>query len=492
METDDTESLSSAGLEENDLDAGQSPRRELVLANQVVITTALILLMTGMGCTMTIKDVLGNLRKPVCIFIGAGCQFILMPFLGWCMAHLFDLSPEMALGTLSIATCPGGAFSNILAYWTHGDTCLSVCMTTCSTVLGIGMMPLNLFIYSRSWAEAAAIIPYVDIAIALVIILCPCAFGMVINWKFPNVANWIAKISSVLSLLGIICVIGLIAAINPSVYLESWRPYMVAISYPLVAFGLGYIIPYCLRQPTTKCRTIAFETGVQNTALAMTIINLLFTKGFNVLDIMVIPALHGTTTVIEFVTLSLVYRWYVLRKNKAKLAKGKAAVEKKIQDWVWSPDSVPDDFSKFVYDNPALRENSDSRTSSLDRDDFLDDTSWPANYWDGQSAWGSSLTSANEQEPWKSAICYANSVRKSKSSYQQDQGIQTGRKANRTLEEESVVTNGNLGLSGWRGVISGIPEEDEESSWDSDSDDSCPVQRFHFTIAAVPPTETEL
>ncbi|XP_070548073.1 ileal sodium/bile acid cotransporter-like [Ptychodera flava] len=181
---------------------GHGKSNTLAIINQSVVTSTLILLMVGMGCTMTLKEVKKNLRRPIPIIIGACCQFVLMPFLGWSLSHIFQLSPELALGTLAIATCPGGAFSNMLTYWTRGDTCLSICMTTCSTLIGIGMTPLNLYVYSRSWSDAATIIPYVDIVVALIIMVFPCSIGMVILWKWPKVATYIAKVTSLISMAG--------------------------------------------------------------------------------------------------------------------------------------------------------------------------------------------------------------------------------------------------------------------------------------------------
>ncbi|XP_077978223.1 ileal sodium/bile acid cotransporter-like [Glandiceps talaboti] len=495
---------------------GNATTKKLVIANQVVITTTLVILMIGMGCTMTLKDVLKTLKRPVGIIIGACCQFILMPFLGWSLAHIFELSDELALGTLAIATCPGGAYSNILTFWTDGDTCLSVCMTTCSTLIGIGMMPLNLFIYSRSWAKAAAVIPYVDIVIALTVILFPCAFGMLLRWKVPKVANVVAKVGSVIAFIGILSILGIVAAINPAAYTSSWRPYVIAISYPLVAYGLGYVIPYCFRQSNAKCRTIAFETGVQNTALALTIINLLLARGIqaNVLEMLIIPSLHGTTVVLEFAVLALAYRFYVRRKKEKETqdekVKEKTELEKKIEDWAWSPEGMIDrEMSKFAYDNPGLGENSISRGSSLDREnEYMDDVSWPAGEWDQPTPYGTYPSKPEKEEhTWKSAIKYANAVDRKKGKVINEQGVQTDARQQRLYDVEvdpdGMYTHTSLGLEGWRGTNNGLRKISEDTDESSGFDDESRGSRstvgdrtpkpIRFTIRDKPvPNETEV
>ena len=67
----------------------------------------------------------------------------------------------------------------------------SVTMTSCSTLASLGFMPLNLFIYTRSWTGHGVTIPYTNILITLVSILVPVAFGMLLRWKKPE---WAKKI----------------------------------------------------------------------------------------------------------------------------------------------------------------------------------------------------------------------------------------------------------------------------------------------------------
>ena len=74
-------------------------------------------------------------------------------------------------------------------------------MTSVSTALAFGFMPLNLYIYSHSWAGSSAgfkspanTIPYKNILITLVSILVPVAIGILIRKKWPKVANVLAKV----------------------------------------------------------------------------------------------------------------------------------------------------------------------------------------------------------------------------------------------------------------------------------------------------------
>ena len=70
----------------------------------------------------------------------------------------------------------------------------SVIMTTASVVFAFGMMPLNLFIYSRSWTDDKSVIPYKDIFVTLVAILIPVCAGVIIRYKLKKLAPVIVKV----------------------------------------------------------------------------------------------------------------------------------------------------------------------------------------------------------------------------------------------------------------------------------------------------------
>ena len=72
----------------------------------------------------------------------------------------------------------------------------SVCMTSVATTVAIGMMPLNLFIYSLAFTTVKlASVPYANIIIGLALILVPVSIGMLILRKLPKIARVIVNVS---------------------------------------------------------------------------------------------------------------------------------------------------------------------------------------------------------------------------------------------------------------------------------------------------------
>lgn len=70
----------------------------------------------------------------------------------------------------------------------------SIVMTTCSTVLALGAMPLLLYLYCQGFSGLENAVPYTGIFIALVMTLVPCAVGIAINHWAPRYSQIIIKV----------------------------------------------------------------------------------------------------------------------------------------------------------------------------------------------------------------------------------------------------------------------------------------------------------
>ncbi|XP_072050037.1 ileal sodium/bile acid cotransporter-like [Amphiura filiformis] len=272
---------------------------ELKLANRIVISFLLVFIMVGMGCVISIKDIKTTCRRPVGVLIGFISQFLVMPLLTFSLAHALQIKAEFAIGMLIVGCSPGGTVSNLFTYWTNGDICLSVVMTTASTIFAFGMMPLNLFIYSRSWTNETSVIPYKDIVITLVCTVVPFSFGLLIRYKLKRWAPYVEKINSITALIGIPIVITLNALINPRMFTSGWKIWFASVTLPFLGFSIGYGMARLLKQSHTICRTVAFETGCQNVALTLTLILMTFSEHPNFADLMTFPSLFAIFMLID-------------------------------------------------------------------------------------------------------------------------------------------------------------------------------------------------
>nr|DBA33121.1 TPA: hypothetical protein GDO54_000851 [Pyxicephalus adspersus] len=274
------------------------------------ITTLLALVMFSLGCSVEFKKFWAHIRYPWGIIVGFLCQFGIMPIAGFTLANLFNVLPVQAVVVLIMGCCPGGTGSNILSYWVDGDMDLSLSMTTCSTLFALGMMPLCLFLYSKKWVDSDSIvIPYDTIGISLVTLVVPVAIGMFVNYKWPKLAKKILRVGSITGAILIVTV----AVIGGVLYKGSWvidpKLWIIGTIFPAIGFSVGFILAIMSNLSWSRCRTVALETGLQNTQLCSTIVQLSF-QPEQLAVIFTFPLIYSIFQIVIAILFLIVYQIY--------------------------------------------------------------------------------------------------------------------------------------------------------------------------------------
>ncbi len=107
----------------------------------IILAGSLIIIMLGMGMSLVFDDFKRIFIYPKAIFVGVVNQMIILPLLGFGIAILFPLRPEIAVGIMILAACPGGPTSNLITHLAKGDTALSVTLTAISSFITILTIP---------------------------------------------------------------------------------------------------------------------------------------------------------------------------------------------------------------------------------------------------------------------------------------------------------------------------------------------------------------
>ncbi|KAJ8338952.1 hypothetical protein SKAU_G00357380 [Synaphobranchus kaupii] len=276
----------------------------------VVLTSLLALVVFSLGCTVKLDKLWSHLRRPWGVLVGLLCQFGLMPLTAHLLSLAFAVRPVQALAVLIMGCCPGGTISNIITYWIDGDMDLSITMTSCSTVLGLGMMPLCLYIYTRFWVETGNIkVPYFTIGVTLITLIAPVSGGVFVNYKWPKAARTILKVGTVLGAL-LILVVGIASAV---LYKGSWNTdtsmLIIGAVFPVIGYTTGFIIAVIVRQPWHRCRTVAMETGAQNVQICSTMLQLSFPPE-QLVHMFTFPLIYGSFQLFSGLLLVTVYQTY--------------------------------------------------------------------------------------------------------------------------------------------------------------------------------------
>ena len=284
----------------------------------------MMVIMLGMGASLTFRDFLIAFRKPKGVLIGLLCQYGIMPFLGFALASGLGLPPALTVGLILIACMPGGTTSNIFAYFSKGDLALSIMMTSVSTLVAVVAVPALIAFYSQlAGATGEFAIPASNVAQVLVVLLVPTIIGMVCRKKNPNIGATIELIGSILGVFVILFLIGSWVPRNHQLLVSTpGNVFIAAVGLGLVGMLLGYWLARLLKQDSNRSRTISLETGIQNGPLAVLIVTLSF-KGDLQQQVLLIPILYALFIVITstFVTL-----WYRSNATREALARDTAKI----------------------------------------------------------------------------------------------------------------------------------------------------------------------
>ncbi|KAK7907193.1 hypothetical protein WMY93_015805 [Mugilogobius chulae] len=274
--------------------------------------------MVSLGCTMEIARIKAHIVKPKGVAIALLAQYGIMPLTAFSLAKAFQL-PEMASVVVLICGCsPGGLLSNMSSLFIKGDMNLSIVMTTFSTVLALGMMPLLLFIYCQGFEGIQDAIPYKDIALSLLIILIPCGIGILINHYRPKYSNFITKAGLILSSV-VMSVVVTLNTLKMKTDLAGLTTSILAVAalMPIIGYTFGYLLSRLLRLSQTESRTVSMETGCQNGQLCLALVSLLFPPEV-IGALLVFPLIYVLSQLCWAVLLVLLFRThqYFTQRNK--------------------------------------------------------------------------------------------------------------------------------------------------------------------------------
>lgn len=240
-----------------------------------VLAGALIIIMFGMGLSLVLDDFKRIFVTPKAIIVGLVNQLILLPVIGFTIASVFNLKPDIAVGIMILAACPGGPTSNLIAHLAKGDTALSVSLTALSSFITILTIPFVInFALVRFLSEGQMIkLDVVETIIQIfVIVVIPITVGMIIR-KYKEdfalrMANPVRKASGIVFAL---VIIGVVISEKDNVIPYFQQAGIVALILNITTMLVGYFSAKLFKILDRRAISISIESGIQNGTLAITI-----------------------------------------------------------------------------------------------------------------------------------------------------------------------------------------------------------------------------
>lgn len=278
----------------------------------LLLNLALALIMYGVALDLRFEDFKYLVKNPKGFFLGIFSQFILLPFLTWCLILIIQPPPSVALGMFLVAACPGGNVSNFMTNYAKGNTALSVSLTGFSTVLAIITTPLNFALWAGLYSPTASMLreislDYEDVFFTVSLILgIPLILGILTHQYATGFAEKASKVLKPLSLL-IFAAFVIVAFIgNLDLFLKYISMiFLWVLAHNAVGLSAGYFTGKVFRLPFADIKTITIETGIQNSGLGLVLI---FTYFDGLGGMAIITAWWGIWHLISGITIASIWK----------------------------------------------------------------------------------------------------------------------------------------------------------------------------------------
>jgi len=243
-----------------------------VLSMQTIVLLALAFIMFSLGTTLRQRDFASVLQDRRALLLAVSCHWVMLPALGFAIAGISQLPPELAVGLVLIASCPAGATSNYLSYLARGDVALSVLLTVISGLSSVLTLPLYLWLAMQLFSGPGG---HVNIDLpetirsVLLLTLLPVSIGMALRHFAARTTERLERVIAIAAALLFCLVIG-------NAWVQQWRVILhgsAALIFAVIvlnatALAGGELMGRRIGLNRARRTTLILETGIQNGAFA--------------------------------------------------------------------------------------------------------------------------------------------------------------------------------------------------------------------------------
>lgn len=248
---------------------------EANLLTQVFLPLALFIIMLGMGLSLKFNDFRNVILFPGAVGIGLVLKLLFIPALTFGMLYLIPLQPELAVGFVLLASCPGGATTNLITHLAKGDVALSITLTAVASVITVFTIPVlvNLGMLQFMGEGQMIELPFFKTIVQiLVITVLPVGVGMVFHKRFPRLSHKAEKPVKILSALFLVLIIAAVL-IKERANLGEFFIKAGPLSLLLNLLGMlsGYFITKAITKNKARSLAVGIEVGIVNGTLGIAI-----------------------------------------------------------------------------------------------------------------------------------------------------------------------------------------------------------------------------
>lgn len=277
----------------------------------VLLPMILAFIMFSLGLTLKFENFQNIGKYPKAFTIGFINQLILLPLITFCIIKIFNPSNEIAFGMMLLSFCPGGVTSNMLCQLMRGNVALSVTLTSVMSLVSIITVPIMIsvfYVYFLGTENSSVNIAVMGFKMFLIAAF-PVFIGTLINNNAEEFSNRIRKGVMVVAWTLFFLLVIVAIASNKDMLMEQFGQIGAMISLMMLAMlAMGIITSKIFGLSFHDAKTIALETGIQNSTMGMALAGLVAATGV-ALPVYALPsALYSVIMYIIAVPFCLMFR----------------------------------------------------------------------------------------------------------------------------------------------------------------------------------------
>ncbi|MFI9526283.1 bile acid:sodium symporter family protein [Micromonospora rosaria] len=240
----------------------------------VLFPVAVGIVMLGLGLTLTLEDFRRVVKYPKAMVVCLVSQMLILPAICLGLVVGLNLRPELAVGMMLLAASPGGSTASLYSHLFKGDLALNISLTAVNSVLAMFTLPVivNLSVAGFLGSDSSLGLQFDKVIQVFAMVLVPIAIGMAVRARFTATAIRLERAVKVLSVVVLIMMISsVIAGLGGEVFDILGEIILAVVAFNLISMAIGYYGPRVLRIGERESIASAFEIGLHNASLAITI-----------------------------------------------------------------------------------------------------------------------------------------------------------------------------------------------------------------------------
>ncbi|NLN59032.1 MULTISPECIES: bile acid:sodium symporter family protein [Acinetobacter] len=240
----------------------------------IFLPLALAVVMAGLGLELTPNDFKRVSKHPKAVLVALFCQLALLTAIAFVICKLLNLPPLLAVGLMLLAASPGGPTANLFSYLYKGDIALNITLTAVNSVIAAFTLPLIVnFAIQHFMQDGQQVgLQFAKVLQVFLIIIVPVTIGMLVRHFSPQIADRLNKPVRIFAVVFlIVIIIGAIAKERHNIMLYLADVGLATALFCACSLLIGYFVPRFFGVNSQQARACAFEIGIHNSTLAMTI-----------------------------------------------------------------------------------------------------------------------------------------------------------------------------------------------------------------------------